>query len=113
MSWGVEDEARLQSLASIPRLLSSMRHPAGWVSVHRLAQHHRCSAALRINCRGHALASGIEMDAEDAAASRSAGAAGIFAQAKAAEPVRIFSLKVSGRHCPAHQLASWKPWPSL
>lgn len=82
MSRGVEHEACLQSLASIPRLLSSMRHPAGSGSVRRLAEHHRCSAALRINCRGHALASGIEMDAEDAAASRSAGAAGISLRPK-------------------------------
>lgn len=102
----MEDKACLQGPASVPRLLGSMRHPAGSVSTHRLAEHHPCSAALRINCRGHAQASGLEVDAEDAAASRSAGAAGIFAQAQAAEPARSFSLKVSGRHGPACQLAS-------
>lgn len=59
------------------------------------------------------LASRTEIDAEDAAASRSAGTAGIFAQVKATEVTEDLFLKVSLRPYSAHQQASYEPRPSL
>lgn len=52
------------------------------------------------------LASRTEIDAEDTAASRSAGTAGIFAQIEAAEVSEDLFLKVSLRPYSAHQQAS-------
>lgn len=52
------------------------------------------------------LASRTEIDAEDTAASRSAGTAGIFAQVEAAEVSEDLFLKVSLRPYSAHQQAS-------
>lgn len=73
-------------------------------------------AALQLsgcNYRVQVLASRTEIDAEDAAASRSAGTAGIFAQVKATEVTEDLFLKVSLRPYSAHQQASYEPRPSL
>lgn len=67
-----------QSLFSIPRLLSMQHMPVGLLSSSQLRWASLLLCSSGHNRRVQALAPGTEIDAEDAAASRRAGAAGSF-----------------------------------
>lgn len=99
--WRVED--KILSRVYFPFLdCSACNSEWAWFPVHSLAGYHCCFAAFKVQV----LASRTEIDAEDAAASRSAGTADIFAQVKAAEVSEDLFLKVLLRPYLAHQQAS-------